>query len=131
MTLKIDDIFTDNKFDENSFFVVKPGEDTNRGQGITVVTGKQSIVQAVKELYKGGKSSLIQQYINPLLYRNRKFDIRCYVLVTSIAGQLHAYWYKEGYLRTCCKEFSYDPSNVYAHLTNDAVQKKHRDYGKF
>ncbi len=53
------------------------------------------------------------------------------MLVTSIAGQLHAYWYKEGYLRTCSKEFSYDPSNLFGHLTNDAVQKKHKDYGKF
>lgn len=51
--------------------------------------------------------------------------------MTSICGTLKAYWYKEGYLRTCCKEFSYDPSNIFGHLTNDAVQKKHKDYGKY
>jgi tubulin--tyrosine ligase len=53
------------------------------------------------------------------------------VLITTICGSLHAYWYKEGYLRTCCKEFNYDPQNIYGHLTNDAVQKKHKDYGKY
>ncbi len=78
-----------------------------------------------------GKSALIQEYIDPLLYKNRKFDIRCYALVTTIGGNLKAYWYKEGYLRTCCKEFTYDPSNIYGHLTNDAVQKNHKDYGKY
>lgn len=31
MEVKIDDIFSDKRFNENSFFVVKPGEDTNRG----------------------------------------------------------------------------------------------------
>jgi hypothetical protein len=50
-----------------------------------------------------GKSSLIQEYIDPLLYKNRKFDIRCYALVTSICGNLKVYWFQEGYLRTCCK----------------------------
>jgi len=85
----------------------------------------------VKELISIGKSALIQEYIDPLLHKNRKFDIRCYALVTSIGGNLRAYWYKEGYLRTCCKEFTYDPTNIYGHLTNDAVQKNHKDYGKY
>lgn len=34
-------------------------------------------------------------------------------------------------MRTCVKEFSYDLNNVFGHLTNDAVQKRHKDYGKF
>jgi len=60
-------------------------------------------MKAVKELAEAGKSALVQEYIDPLLYKNRKFDIRSYALVTSFGGQLKAYWYKEGYLRTCCK----------------------------
>lgn len=112
-------------------WIVKPGEDTNRGKGISVQMGRENVMKAVRELAAIGKSSLVQQYIDPLLYKNRKFDIRCYALVTSYCGQLKAYWYKEGYLRTCCKQFSYDPSNLYGHLTNDAVQKKHKDYGKY
>lgn len=78
-----------------------------------------------------GKTALVQQYIDPLLYKNRKFDIRCYTLVLSFRGELRAYWYKEGYIRTCSKEFSYDMSDVLAHLTNDAIQKKSPLYGKY
>jgi hypothetical protein len=110
---------------------VKPGEDTNRGCGITVQVGLENIIKAVKDLAGYGKSALVQEYIDPLLYKNRKFDIRCYALVTSHCGKLKAYWYKEGYLRTCSKEFNTDPANIYGHLTNDAVQKKHKDYGKY
>lgn len=53
------------------------------------------------------------------------------MLLVSVRGVLRAYWYREGYLRTCCKDFSLDPSNIYCHLTNDAIQKNHKDYGKF
>lgn len=52
--------------------------------------------------------------------------------MTSANGVIQAYFYKEGYLRTACKEYS--PKNLdnkFIHLTNDAVQKKSEDYGKF
>ena len=89
------------------------------------------MIKAIDYLSSIGKSALVQEYIDPMLYKNRKFDIRCYALVTTYCGNLKAYWYKEGYLRTSCKEFNYEPTNIYAHLTNDAVQKKHKDYGKY
>ena len=44
---------------------------------------------------------------------------------------MKAYWYKEGYLRTCSKQFNWDPKDIYAHLTNDAIQKKSPMYGKY
>ena len=44
---------------------------------------------------------------------------------------MKAYWYREGYLRTCSKEFNWDPNDVFAHLTNDAIQKKCPLYGKY
>ena len=34
-------------------------------------------------------------------------------------------------MRTCCKEFNNDPANIFGHLTNDAIQKKHKQYGKY
>jgi len=50
----------------------------------------------------------------------------------SINGNLQAYWYQDGYLRTSCREFTLkNVSNRFVHLTNDAVQKKLDDYGKF
>ena len=43
-----------------------------------------------------------------------------------------AYFYQEGYLRTACKKYNpTDLENKYIHLTNDAVQNKCEEYGKF
>jgi hypothetical protein len=68
----------------------------------------------------------------PLLYNKRKFDIRCYILVTSINSILKTYWYEEGYIRTSSKDFTLkNLKNRFVHLTNDAVQKKSEDYGKY
>jgi tubulin polyglutamylase TTLL1/tubulin monoglycylase TTLL3/8 len=53
-------------------------------------------------------------------------------MLTSINGNLKGYTYEEGYLRTCVSEYSLkNLSNRYVHLTNDAIQKKSEDYGKF
>jgi len=72
---------------------------------------------------QANQTVIIQKYISdPLLVHKRKFDIRCFALVTCHNGCLKAYFYKEGYLRTSCKEYSL--SNLHSrmvHLTNDAV----------
>ena len=79
------------------------------------------------------RSYIIQKYIEkPLLYKARKFDIRCYTLMTAINGNLQGYWYSEGYLRTSSREFSTkNVANKFVHLTNDAVQKRLEDYGRY
>ena len=52
--------------------------------------------------------------------------------MASINGNLKGYYYDEGYLRTSSREFSINNlSNKLVHLTNDAIQKKAEDYGKF
>lgn len=80
----------------------------------------------------GGKATaIIQKYIMPLLYKGRKFDIRCYALATATNGQFQVYWYERGYVRTVSKEFDIDDNNRYIHLTNDAVQKSCPEYGKY
>ena len=67
-----------------------------------------------------------------MLYLNRKFDIRCYLLITIIKNSFSAYFYKEGYLRTSCQEFDMQRiHDKFIHLTNDAVQKNSPDYGRF
>lgn len=68
----------------------------------------------------------------PFLYHRRKFDIRHYMLITSVNGILRAYWYKEGYIRTSSQLFDLDDTkNTEIHLTNDAIQKYSQSYGKF
>jgi hypothetical protein len=52
--------------------------------------------------------------------------------MTSINGNTKVYIYEEGYLRTSSREYSINNlSNKLVHLTNDAVQKRAEDYGKF
>lgn len=117
-------------------WLVKPGEATNRGIGISVCSSIAEVQEKLEDIeYAPGKNRtyIIQKYVyRPLLYENRKFDIRCYLLLLCYNGNLQAFFYKDGYLRTSVAEFSLDNvHNKFIHLTNDAVQKKSSEYGKF
>lgn len=118
-------------------WIVKPGENSNRGNGITVCDMLEQIKDELRnDLHPttGEKRTfVIQKYIEkPFLIHKRKFDIRCYGMMTSINGIIQGYFYEDGYLRTTSKEYSTsDISNPYVHLTNDAVQKYSDDYGKY
>ena len=76
---------------------------------------------------------ILQSYLHrPLLYNGRKFDIRHYMLMTSVRGVVKAYWYKDGYLRTCSEFYDLDDlDNLYIHLTNDAIQSKGEGFQKY
>ena len=69
---------------------------------------------------------IVQYYISkPLLYKNRKFDIRCYGLVVRLTSKILFFWYMDGYARTSSFEYSLsNKSNLMVHLTNEAVQVK-------
>lgn len=92
-------------------WIVKPGENTNCGQGISVV---KSINEVKSLIGSGGRSKeertyIIQKYIDyPLLVHKRKFDFRCYGMLTSINGSLKGFAYSDGYVRTSCREFNLD-----------------------
>ena len=119
----------------NTLWIVKPGENSNRGAGIFVTNKSGKVMSEVSEaLNPGSKHTyIVQRYIEkPFLIRKRKFDIRLYTLVTCINGVFQAYFYKEGYLRTASKNYNpNDLENKFIHLTNDAIQNKCEDYGKF
>ena len=67
-----------------------------------------------------------------MLINKRKFDIRCYSLITTANGNVKGYFYKEGYLRTASREFNLKNLNAkIIHLTNEAVQQKYDEFGKF
>ncbi|EAS02300.2 tubulin-tyrosine ligase family protein (macronuclear) [Tetrahymena thermophila SB210] len=118
-------------------WIVKPGEITNRGNGIQVCDNLNDIKRILtsKEKHNNGKDKtyIVQKYIErPFLYNRRKFDIRAYMLITCINGVLRGYWYQEGYIRTSGREFDLsDVSDVFIHLTNDAIQKDCEEYNKF
>lgn len=101
----------------------------------------KKIIHSINNEYVGNyKTVILQKYIsNPYLISKRKFDFRVYSLLTyqytpgvCPTRILRGYFYEEGYLRTSCKEFTLKGiDNKYVHLTNDAVQKYSKDYGKF
>lgn len=119
-----------------NMWIVKPGQNTNRGNGIKICHGLKEIKQLVKNKQKwqdgSSKTYIIQSYIeNPLLYKKRKFDIRHYIVITCINGCRKGYWFADGYVRTTSSEYKLSEASEAVHLTNDAIQKNLPDYGKF
>jgi hypothetical protein len=69
---------------------MKPAENSNRGQGIVV----SSSLSEIKASLNTHKKLIVQTYVkNLLLYNGRKFDIRTYMLVTTVHGRLKVFWY--------------------------------------
>jgi hypothetical protein len=67
----------------------------------------------------------------PLLIKKRKFDIRLWVCVTH---DLKCHLFREGYIRMSSREYTLNvdqQSNPFVHLTNNAIQKGDKSYGKF
>jgi tubulin--tyrosine ligase len=147
---------------EETVWIMKPASKTNRGFGIKVIRGLDNVLAIVNRassraasresvstppdggtdnpLTKAAKKIafqdgwIVQLYMDrPLLISGRKFDIRCFVLVTHSAKRgMKGYFYREAYVRTSSKKYSMDKiSDRETHLTNDAVQKLSKAYGKF
>jgi len=65
---------------------------------------------------------IIQKYLdNPLLYKKRKFDIRCFALVDS---NLNVFFCREGHLKGSSELYDINNTNKFIHITNHSLQKK-------
>ncbi|KAH9599218.1 Tubulin-tyrosine ligase/Tubulin polyglutamylase [Trypanosoma melophagium] len=138
------------QIDANSYFILKPGKGC-QGKGI-VVTPEP--LQALERIKKNSSDDwLVQLYVTPPLCIDRKkFDLRIYVLITSVVmGQppkrgfrsvmnakksnmlrnllegLQVFVHDEGLVRICAEEYS-SPNKTNCdqssiHLTNYAVNK--------
>ena len=67
----------------------------------------------------------MQRYIhNPMLIDGRKFDLRLYVLVTSMEP-LRVYLFEEGLVRLSTKKYSLrNLRSRFTHLTNYSINKR-------
>ena len=123
-------------------WICKPGENANRGRGITVFPSLLQVQHFLQKANKAGTRWVVQKYIkDPLLIGGqhwfnsplRKFDIRVYGLAQIVSGEhFRGYFYNEGYIRT--SSYKYTNSNWDdrdTHLTNDAVQGSNEEYGKY
>lgn len=107
--------------------IVKPGEMSNRGKGIMIAYSEKELKTCCANLLScklKDCKAVVQEYLtSPLLFKSRKFDLRCYCLVTKYPDKLVVYWYKQGYARTSSYDYDQnDRKNLMVHLTNEAVQ---------
>ncbi len=94
-------------------WILKP-KNSSRGRGIEVVTDTLAVPSESRWM--------VQQYLsNPDVIEGRKYVLRLYVLITSIAP-LQVYIYHEGLVKLASEPYSLDNlDNPFAHLTNPDI----------
>jgi len=109
--------------DNKKQMIMKPPNWFN-GMGIKMIRNSKDIPS------KQGRA-IIQEYIdNPFLINGLKFDIRLYVLITSI-DPLKIYIYEDGIVNFATVEYTNDTqhiNNKFIHLTNYSINKTHPDF---
>ena len=109
-----------------NIWILKPSN-LSRGRGVTCVNSLEPIEQSLSATNDSGV--IVQKYIeNPLIISKRKFDIRQWVLVTSL-NPLVIWMWKEPYLRFGAEDYIMDDlNNIYSHLTNNSIAKHSTQY---
>lgn len=116
---KFIEVFYENHEKEGIYniWIIKP-VGKSRGRGISLINDLGGL--------KYTETIVAQKYLkNPLLLNGFKFDMRIYVLVTSM-NPLEAFIYKEGFARLSTVPFNLNAAelnNLFIHLTNSSVQK--------
>ncbi|UJR17924.1 hypothetical protein I4U23_004823 [Adineta vaga] len=135
----------DEKHDRDILFNLhKPGDvwickpsGLNQGKGIYIVRDITQLKEKYDKLEANPRSKsstfrqqnklIVQRYImNPLLIHGKKFDIRCYMLISSVQPLL--VHYHSGYIRLSMFDFDQHDENLLTHLTNQYMQKKDPKY---
>ncbi|GIQ89913.1 tubulin polyglutamylase TTLL-4, partial [Kipferlia bialata] len=97
-------------------YIVKPVA-SSRGRGIRLISKKEQLPD---------DHALVQRYIvHPFLINGLKFDLRMYVLVTSI-DPLRVYLYPEGLVRFATHQYKPSCKNAKdrsMHLTNYSINR--------
>lgn len=114
--------------ESDPIYILKPC-DGCQGKGIKLAMNIGQIVNNMEF-----DSMICQQYIkNPLLWNGYKFDIRVYVLITSVK-QLRVYIYNEGIVRLATEKYEQpDESNIdnmFMHLTNYSINKDSENFSQ-
>ena len=109
-----------------NIWVMKPSN-LSRGRGVIMCTTLEPVYQCLNATNSNGL--VIQKYIeNPSLILNRKYDIRQWVLVTSLEP-LNIWMWDEPYLRFSAEDFTFDDlNNQFAHLTNNSISKYSKNF---
>ena len=101
-------------------WIVKP-VGLSRGRGIFLTNGPL----ALPARDAMGRGMLVQRYLaNPYLIKERKFDLRVYVLITGVSP-LKVYVYKDGFIRFATEVYDGGANigNTCAHITNQSLHE--------
>ncbi|XP_045503883.1 uncharacterized protein LOC123700665 isoform X3 [Colias croceus] len=106
----------------NERWIIKPPASA-RGTGIKVVSRWAQIPKK--------RPVVVQRYVSkPYLINGSKFDLRLYVLVTSV-HPLRIYLYKDGLARFASVKYNYELTSLndrYMHLTNYSINRLSKNY---
>mmetsp|Transcript_9318 Transcript_9318/g.16349 ORF Transcript_9318/g.16349 Transcript_9318/m.16349 type:complete len:608 (+) Transcript_9318:115-1938(+) len=110
---------------QNKSFILKP-TDRGEGNGIIVMDDWRQLSNW-KSKFPDNDEIVVQTYLpNPFLIRDRKWDMRTYVLVSSISP-LRMYMYRDGLIRFASSKYEKDAKaggKATSFLTNTSVNKK-------
>ena len=100
-----------------NMWLVKP-TNLNQGRGIEIFSDLDKMLGFINSR-NTGTLCVVQKYIErPLLYKNRKFDIRVWAMINT---SNEVYFYKEGYLRTSGMGYDLEEKDYIVHLTNQCL----------
>ena len=127
-----------------NMWIIKP-INLNRGRYITVENNVKDIIQKLEIIQERKKINvlekkkgyeikceyiLIQKYLEkPLLYQERKFDIRLWVLFIAEQSD-DIYIFRQGHLKASSNKYDVNSRDLYVHLTNYSVQKYNENFSK-
>ena len=100
---------------------MKPGG-KSRGRGIEIYTDVQELINSITS--SRDTIWVVQKYIErPLIIIGKKFDIRVWVLVTSVEP-LTVWMFVKPYLRFTSEDYDTNQlENKFMHLTNASISK--------
>ena len=84
----------------------------------------------MRDIPKEEGEFVVCKYIsNPLLISDHKFDLRIYVLITSV-DPLKVYVFNEGLVRFASEPYNHDyiKNGKFSHLTNYSINKKSENF---
>ena len=107
-------LFVSNPREDPPVYIVKPENSLSR-TGVGVVRNYLELMSHLDH-YSDYQEWIIQDYIdNPLLFNNKKFHFRIYVIYVQTENSTTAYLSKNGFIYTANKEFesdTFDPNIV-------------------
>ncbi|XP_051894982.1 protein polyglycylase TTLL10-like [Pristis pectinata] len=126
-------------FQEGQIWISKPAE-SSQGKGIFLLKTHDDVkafcekLESVEEnpyirmcFYNSPINRIVQRYVDePLLLEGRKFDVRSYFLIACTSP--YVTFFRHGYAKLTCNEYSPNSDDLTDHLTNQFIQKKNPRY---